>query len=280
MSIAKFITFAGEADFEGIERDLIYRPDLGIEWEDSFGGTPIPCPIWGSTPFVHDMVDFQFTLWTGATNGANIEAFLPGFSGGSGWIFTLILPGDPSFSAMPGFGQWSGTYLGWQFLKCTLNKPIESMGRKAPIVPLWGYSFDCHMAANGYGVGGNETGGVTPSLTSPPAVLSQKFVAHQIQDWTQGACPLPVPSGAVFTGVQHGRRRDAAMALDHLDAATMASIVTWYRGQAVGTGPFSLHSDQPFGPGQPNTCLAWPMDLNVSRVGAWWEAKLSLSLNI
>jgi hypothetical protein len=218
MSLGSIVCSAGTAQFEGMERDLTLTPDMGILWGDSFGGPPVPVSMWGTSTFVHDTVDFQFTAWTGQTNGGNIEAFLPGYA--PGWKFDLWLPGAPSVAAFPGFGNYDATSQTWQ-IKNVTGKPLNSMGQKAPVVPLWGYKFDCHAAASGYGSWLNERGAISPVATSVPALLAHKFVAHQIQDWSLSATPLPMQSGVVYTGVQHGRRRDAAVMFDHCTAADM-----------------------------------------------------------
>lgn len=270
---------AGTAQFEGMERDLQITPDMGILWGDSFGGPPVPVFKWGSTTFVHDVVDFAFTAWTGQTNSGNIEAYLPGYA--PGWKFDLWLPGQSSVAAFPGFGNWDATSQTWQIKNCILTKPIESKGQKAPIVPLWGYRFEARAAASGYGSWLNERGAVSPVATSVPALLATKFVAHQIQDWSLSALPLPMQSGVVYTGVQHGRRRDAAVAFDHCSAADMDALILWYRYQAAGAGPFTLATTVPFGPGlSPYSCQAWPTKLTVTRVSGFWEAKLEMSLYV
>lgn len=276
MSLGSIVCSAGTAQFEGMERDLTLTPDMGILWGDSFGGPPVPVSMWGTSTFVHDTVDFQFTAWTGQTNGGNIEAFLPGYA--PGWKFDIWLPGAPSVAAFPGFGNYDATSQTWQ-IKNVTGKPLNSMGQKAPVVPLWGYKFDCHAAASGYGSWLNERGAISPVATSVPALLAHKFVAHQIQDWSLSATPLPMQSGVVYTGVQHGRRRDAAVMFDHCTAADMDALILWYRYQAVGAGPFTLATTVPFGPGlSPYSCQAWPTKLTVTRVAGYWEAKLEMSL--
>jgi hypothetical protein len=99
-------------------------------------------------------------------------------------------------------------------------------------------------------------------------------MAHQIQDYSRTAKPLPV--NLPFTGVKHGRRRDGGMALDHLSIAEMDALVLWYR--SIGGDPFTLASVQPFGPGQPNTCQAIARGMEINRVSGWWEASLDLTL--
>jgi hypothetical protein len=151
------------------------------------------------------------------------------------------------------------------------------MGRKAPIVPLWGWRFNIRFVAS-CTLGGNENerGGSAPTFsTTPPAILSQKFIAHQIQDASNTFDPLPNRSTPVYTGVQHGRRRDMGMVLDHVDVITMDALVTWFR--AIRGASFSLASNQPSGPGQANTINAVARSLSINRVSGWWEAKLDLS---
>jgi hypothetical protein len=276
MSVAVVVTSLGNAGYDGNERDLTMTVDRLIEWTDTTGGVPDPKPIWtGARTLANDMVDMKFTAWLKGTDAAVLDAFLPPYAGSHS--FDLRLPGTASVAAVPGFGVWDSVNHWWLIRKCTMNAPVECLGQKGPIVDLWGYRFDVHFAGGGASLplDYNERGGITPTPnTTPPATLSTKFMAHQIQDYSRTAKPLPV--NLPFTGVKHGRRRDGGMALDHLSIAEMDALVLWYR--SIGGDPFTLASVQPFGPGQPNTCQAIARGMEINRVSGWWEASLDLTL--
>ena len=274
MSVAVVVTSLGNAGYDGNERDLNMVVDRSITWTDTTGGITDPCSIWtGARTLANDMVDMRFTAWLKGMDAAVLEAFLPPYAGANS--FDLHLPGAASVAAIPGFGTWDGST--WIIKKCTMNKPVECLGQKGPVVDLWGYRFDIHFAGGGasFPMDYNERGGMTPTPnTTPPAILSTKFMAHQIQDYSRSFRPLPL--NFPFAGVKHGRRRDGRMALDHLSIAEMDVLVLWYR--SIGGDPFSLTSVQPFGPGQPNTCQALARGIEINRVSGWWEASLDLTL--
>jgi hypothetical protein len=278
LSVASFHTTSGIASFEGMERDLLMTVIRPGSWLEPVGGAPVFAPLYlGANPQAFDSVEAEFSLWTGAANGANIEAFLPGYA--PGYKFDLWLPGDSTHAAIPGFGSWDSGNAVWVYRNVTLKSAtrLESMWRKAPIVPLWGWRFNIRFVAS-CTLGGNENerGGTAPTFsTTPPAILSQKFVAHQLQDPSNTFDPLPNRSTPVYTGVQHGRRRDMGMVLDHVDVQPMDALVTWFR--AIRGASFSLASDQPSGPGQANTINAVARALSINRVSGFWEAKLDLS---
>jgi hypothetical protein len=276
---AYFATSLGNATFEGIEWDLEYTPKLGLKWKDPTGGPPSASRTWASA-YIHDTVDLTATLWTNGAQAQVIEDRLPGGEGGAAWNLDLGLPGLAANAALPGFGNFSAGI--WLLKNCTLQQPIESMGRKAPTVDLYGYRLALRFSAiGGAAVGANplnERGNTHPvGIQSVPAILSHKFVAHQIQQFSKPASPLPIHA-PIYTGVRHGVRPDAAMSLDHLSSTEADEVVTWFRGQRDTI--FSLTNDHPFGPGRGNTCNAIAKGLTVNRgAGWWWDLKLDLSMH-
>ena len=137
MSLAYFDCSAGTYGFNGIEWDLEYRIDRSIQWIDVVGFRPRPVELWltEGVPQARDMVDATFTVWGSAADMSGIESGLPGY--GPGNHFALSLPGVAGVPAVPGFGNVSGTNV-WDLVYCTMNSPIESMGRKAPRGDLYG----------------------------------------------------------------------------------------------------------------------------------------------
>ena len=270
----------GAAQFYGVEWDLEIKVDRYIRWAEPYGAAP-----WGKRIFpslAWDSVDATCTVWVESPTWADaMESLAP--SGSSSPNMELALPGLDGVPALPGFGTWADDL--WKFQNVTLNAPVEPMGRKAPITSLWGYKLDLHFAAAGGGTAVNELGGVVPSgdRLAQPSFFGTKFIAHQIQDWSKSYAALPYAtpgSGtSVYPVVQHGLRRDGAIAFDHLSATEMSALVDWYRG--VGTSPFAYLTDRPFGPGQPNSVNAVARDLVINRgPGFWWEGKLDVSLYI
>jgi len=270
----------GAAQFYGVEWDLEIKPDRSIRWSEPYGAAP-----WGRRIFpslAWDAVDVTCSVWIENPSWAAAMESLPP-SGGMQSNIELALPGRDDTPAIPGFGHWSdGT---WKFQNVTLNSPVEPLGRKAPIVDLWGYKLDLHFTAAGGGTAVNELEGAVPSgdRLLQPSFFGTKFIAHQVQDWGKAYKPIPYPSAAagtsVYPVVRHGLRRDGAIAFDHLSATEMSALVDWYRG--VGTSPFSYTTDQPFGPGQPNTVNAVARDFVINRgTGWWWEGKLDVTLYI
>jgi hypothetical protein len=276
---AYFATSLGNATFEGAEWDIEFTPKLGLKWKDPTGGPPTASRTWAN-PYIRDVVDLTFTLWTNGTQAQVIENQLPGGEGGAAWNFDLALPGLSTNSAIPGFGNFSGGL--WTLKNHALTDPIESMGRKAPGVDLYGYRFKGRFSAiGGAAIGANplnERGNAHPvGIQSVPAVLSRKFIAHQIQVFSKPAYPLPIHA-PIYTGVRHGLRPDAAMSLDHLTSDEADEVVTWFRGQRDTV--FSLASQYPFGPGRGNTVNAISRGLTVNRgAGWWWDLKLDLSMH-
>lgn len=280
MSLASFHTASGVASFEGMERDLLMRVIQPGQWANPTGSAPVFKPLYlGANPQGFDVVEAEFTLWTGATNGHNLESFIPGYA--PGFKFDLWLPGDSTHAAIPGFGSWDAVNNVWVYKNVTIKNasPVESMGQKAPIIPLWGWRFNIRFVAScTFGGNENERGGVAPTFsTTPPVILSQKFVAHQLQDASNTADPLPNVATPVYTGVQHGRWRGMGMIWDHMDVAPLETGINWFR--AMHGASFSLTSNQPSGPGQPNTITAWVIGITINRVSGYWEAKIDLATN-
>lgn len=279
MSFTRFVTSSGSVLFDGIERDLLMTIVRPGRWIEPVGGAPVFAPLYTiANPQAFDAVEMEFTLWTAAANAALIEAYLPPYA--TGKTFDLWLPGLSTVAAVPGFGVWDGANGVWKLQKCTIKAgtKLESMGRKAPIVDWFGYRLTVRFCAS-VTLGGNENerGGVAPTLSATvPAIMPTKFIAHQIQDWSNSFDPLPNRTTPARAVVQHGRRADAGQIGDHVDTSTMDGWVTWFR--AVRGDSFSLTMDRPFGPNNANTVNAVARAMVVNRVSGWWECRLDLSL--
>lgn len=272
---AYFRSSTGDATFEGIEWDLEYALDLGLRWRDSIGGRPRATRMWAD-PYVHDIADFNFTLWTNQAQAQNIELLLPGLS--TGWAFDLGLPGLSASAAFPGFGNYSSGI--WSLKSCTLSDNIESMGCKGPRLDLFGYRVQgCFSSVGAAAVGtdpANERGLVHPTgIQAIPAVLAHKFAAHQLQRAARPARPLPIHAPTI-TGAHNGQRIDSGMSLDHLSSSEADEVVTWARGQR--DTPFAFTNLRPFGPAENNTVTAILRGITVNRgAGWWWDIKLDLT---
>lgn len=251
----------------GIEHDLEYTEDRNIQWRDVVGAAPRAVPLFiDDVGGDRDYVEASFTVWANSVQAAKLEATLPPY--GAGNAFEMLLPGLPDTPAVPGFGAWDPTWQAWRITNCTMIDPMESMGQKGPIIDLYGYRFSIRFP-----VRGNEHG--TISEIEPPC-LSRKFMAHQIQDWSRSARPLPVPS-PTFTGGKHGRRRDATMSLDHLRADEVEEVIGWYR---LNRGKsFGLTNIAAFGPGRSDNANALVRNIKINRgAGWWWDVELDLTL--
>jgi hypothetical protein len=281
LSVAQFVTASGTFPFEGIERDLLMTIIRPGKWIGPVGATPVFAPLYtGSNPQAFDTVVMEFSLWTGQP-AALLESYLPPYARGK--TFDLWLPGTSTVAAVPGFGTWSETDAVWKIVKCTLKSAtrLESLGRKAPRVDLFGYRLTVRFCASvSHGSTprwDNERGGVVPTFsTTVPAIMPTKFIAHQIQDWSNSFDPLPNQETPTRADVQHGRRVDAGQIGDHVDAATMDGWITWYR--AIRGSAFPLTMERPFGPHNANTVNAVARGMKINRVAGYWEAKLDLSL--
>lgn len=280
---AAFVTVGGiDRTFDGIEWDLELTPDRNIKWRDPIGGSPKAVPLWMDLPSVDasemDMADMTFTLWAHSTQAQaieeNVQAFAPGMA------FDLYTPGLSSTPSVPGFANWNAGRKCWKLQNCTLNQPIESMGRKAPRVDLFGYRFNVHFSAHGGGTNANERGQVPVTSSYPgtelPAFIAKKFAAHQMQDWSRIAKPMPTQGWTSFAGVKHGLRRDATIAIDHVDGLTADTVCNWYRVARGGVVTLTLPGG--FGPGITYTTNCVVRNLTIRRgAGWWWDLSLDLS---
>jgi hypothetical protein len=283
LSVARFVTASGSAAFEGIERDLLMTIIRPGKWDRPVGGNPKFNPLHFGT-FLHpevqafDQVEMEFTLWTSGANAALIESYMPPYAPGA--HFDLWLPGTSTSGAVPGFGWWDSTNSVWVLKNCTIKiaTMIESMGRKAPIVDLFGYRMTVRFCASVTLWGHeNERGRVVPTFSvTVPNIMGRKFVAHQIQDVSSSMDPLPNRITPVYAVVQHGRGRDMGMVGDHVDIQTMDAWVTWFR--AIRGSSFALTSPGASGPGQPDTVNMVATGMKINRVAGYWECKLDLSL--
>jgi len=285
MTVASIVTTDGACPFDGIEHDLELAPNRHILWKDVIGSAPkgiakfLPTGD-GHFPEDNDQVDGRFTIWTNAARAKPIEDRLPAY--GAGWTFDLWLPGLADQTAVPGFANWSSGDQVWKLVKCIAPRGLQSLGRKGPIMDLYGYLLEFQFSANGGGTHLNERGlvsggdfSVGPGVV--PSVVAQKFMTHQIQDWSRTAPALPTQGWSNFGGVQHGRRRDAVIALDKLTCAQADEVVAWSRVQRHY--PFSFTSANGFGPGIDYTVSCVLREIKVKRgAGWWWEITLDLSL--
>jgi hypothetical protein len=269
---AAFVTSTGTHYFDGIEWDLEYVVERNMVEVPVIGSAPKLIETFLTTnPQDFDCVDATFTMWGSAAQMASIEATLPAY--GDGQTFDFWLMGIAGNAAIPGFGQYASPY--WKFVACTLNDSIESMGQKAPRVDLYGYRIALHFSGNGGDSHLNERSGDSPGGDVVPSVLSKKFIAHQVQDESRSAKPLPMSSG-LYASVQHGRRFDGGMSLDHLTPSDMDTVIWWFR--AARGAPFTLTSSKPFGPNSADTVSAVARKLVINRgAGFWWDARLDLS---
>lgn len=267
MSAAYIMTDSGAVNFDGIEWDLEMTVDRLITWKNVVGGAPRAIPMWNSGGAEHDIAHAKFTVWVPASVGALLEPYMPP-RGGTGYTLALHFP-----SLFPGFGSWDGTY--WGIYGVTPVSPIESMGRKAPIVDLFGYRFDVSWTSGAGATGVNERNGVIPTSTSVPAVVSRRFSAHQIQDMSRAAQPLPTLSPAI-KGVKHDARLDATIALDHLTPAEADAVVMWFR--AIRAQTFTISTARIFGPTDAGGSTCVVTDMKLHRGAGWWyDIELSLT---
>lgn len=259
--------------FPGIERGWRVTVDRHIEVVNVVGSRPQLVPLFASA--ASDEASLSCELWVNASTAATIEATLP--PKGTGASFTLALPGTASIPAIPGFGTYGSDT--WRLFGCVATAPATSMGQKAPIVDLFGYSLDLRFGAAAYGTGGaggNERTGSIPTDTTIPPVLSRKFSAHQIQDSSTMRAPLPLGSGVSFPTTVHGRRRDARIQLDHLTESDATAVCNWFR--AIRTSKFNIAHPALFGPGMAGTVSAVALELSFMRPGGnWWDADLLVS---
>lgn len=271
--------------FEGIEHDLEYSIDRHIKWIDAIGAPPRGLSLLdGSTVQTGqwDTVDATFTVWTGKDNAQGMEMLPPYMNG---YKFDLWLPGRADTQAFPGFGTWDAYNGVWKLVNLTPVEPVSPYGRKAPIMDLWGYKFKVHFSASGGGTNLNELNGQggLDGRGSALSFLGTKFIAHQIQDWSRSAIPVPYanPSQGTtqYTGAHHGQRRDGGIAFDHLSSSEAQIVIDWFR--KTRNQPFPYSTDQPFGPNQPNNVQALARELTVNRgAGWWWDLKLETTLYI
>ncbi len=274
-----FLTQAGAVSIEGIERDWEIDIRRGILWAPPIGSWPRGVPLWrDAVPQKHDTVDFRFTLWCSAANAKVLETYFPPYAGTRATVDPCFVTGDSVNPILPGFGNYTGDD-GWKIVKATLE-PVEAMGQKAPVVNLWGYRIKGSFAACGYGTALNERNLTVPTDATPPAWLATKFASHQIQDASSAPPPLAV-AGANIGTVQHGRRRDSRVMLDHLDLAQAEEIINFFR--AVRMNKFVYPGEpteytSPFGPERFGGELAVARELTIRRGAGWWyEGELDVT---
>ena len=275
MVFASGATVLAEFDAEGVERDTEYSDiERHIKWVDSLGGPPRAVQILSGP--AEDVVPFSCTLWTGTANAAILEANMPPYAPGG--ITYLYHAGLASSAFWPGFGNWNAGTSEWYLQNVTAT--IESQGKKAVGVDLFGYKLEGSFAACGFGTALNERGNVVPSSTTLPAILAKKFASHKNQEASVSIAPNPVNGAPFPLAVRQGRRWDSNVQLDHIETSDMDAVVNWFR--AIRGTPFPIDSSvsQAFGPLVSGTgTQAVARKLNVYRgSGWWWEAKLELSL--
>lgn len=257
----------------GIERGWQMTVDRHIEVVDVVGSRPQLVPLFASA--AADEAALSCELWVNGSTAATLESTLP--PKGSGASFTLALPGTASIPALPGFGTYSADT--WRLFGCVPTAPATSLGRKAPVVDLFGYALDLRFGAGAYGTGGaggNERTGSIPTDATIPAILSRKFSAHQIQDSSSARSPLPIGSGVSFPTTVHGRRRDARIQLDHMTESEATAVCNWFR--AIRASRFNIAHAALFGPGMAGTVSAVALELSFMRPGGnWWDADLLMS---
>lgn len=261
------MTDSGAINFDGIEWDLEMTVDRLITWKNVIGGAPRAIPMWNSGGAEHDIAHAKFTMWGPSSVGALMEPYMPP-RGGTGHTFSMYLP-----SQIPGWAQWDGSR--WVISTATNLSPIESMGRKGPLADLFGYRFDLSWTSGAGGTAINERGSVVPTSTAVPAVVARRFAAHQIQDPSRSAQPLPILS-PTYAGVKHAARLDATIALDHLTPAEADSVVMWFR--AIRAQTFTIATAKTFGPTDAGGSTCVVTDMKLHRGSGWWyDIELSLT---
>lgn len=259
--------------FPGIERGWQMTIDRHIEVVDVVGSRPQLVPLFASA--AADEAALSCELWVNEATAATLESTLP--PKGTAGTFALSLPGAASIPALPGFGVYSSD--AWTVYGCVPTAPATSLGRKAPIVDLFGYALELRFGAGAYGLrgsGGNERTGAIPTDTTIPPVLSRKFSAHQIQDSSSARAPLPIGSGVSLPTTVHGRRRDARIQLDHMTESEATAVCNWFR--AIRASRFNITHAALFGPGMAGTVSAVALELSFMRPGGnWWDADLLVS---
>ena len=273
------VTPSGTVSAQGTERDWELDIDRGILWGDPVGSWPRGRPLWlDANPQKHDRVDFRYTIWMDAATAKKLESWLPPYKGPTPTATVYFQTQDASNPIWPGFGNYVAGD-GWKLVNVTLD-PLDVMGQKGPIMDLWGYRMTGTFAACGQGTARNERNYTVPTSTAPPAFLATKFGSHQIQDASSAPRPLPVPT-TIFPVVQHGRRRDARVMLDHMEFAEAEAIVNFYR--AIRQNKFVYPGDSgdytsPLGPQRLGGELVVAKGLTVRRGSGWWyEGELDIS---
>jgi len=258
--------------FDGFEADMEYQVENHITWLDPPGGI-VGVPLFPSA--ANDEVTFRCTLWCRAAQSAQLEPLMPPFN--NRIIRSLSMVGFADYPLFPGFGNYiSGA---WTYYNLTID-PIESIGQKNVKMDLFGYNLTGRFAACGYDASySNEVGGVTPSSTTVPAQLARKFGSHQFQDPSTAHPPMPYVGAKYPVYTRHGRRVDAAVALDCLYPAELKTHVDFYRAVRNNTFSYPAMNNTAFGPvysGAANTAYATKIECRHGR-GYYYEATMSLT---
>lgn len=239
----------------GIERDMSLSADIGVEFGEPVGYHPVAFAMTPSDGRA-DFWSGDFTVWVETSEAESLEANCPPF--GEGTKFALP---DIDGNTIPGVLSYAANgLLNYAGAVCT---GIESQGRKAPGLDLFGYKISFRL----------PFGGVAVSTTIP-AVIAEKFGAHQFTDASSAILGTAIGANVV-SYVRNGRSIDANVDCDHVTHAEAAAIALWYRGVrgAATTFPAS-----PFGPGLTGSVTAIPRSLEMSHsAGNTWTVRVGVS---
>ena len=256
------------APFDGFERGYSCTVMRNINWVPSIGGTQQGIPV---APAAFDAWEIDAELWIDEDRAEAFEAVFPPY--GTPTSNSIVVPprfGTNTFAGLAPQSSSSGgdTYVNAELVSC------ESQGRKGPRLNLIGYRIVFRLYCNSAGV---ETNPATTPTTTAPDWLNQKFTAHQIQDWSAQGVVAEGTAGPSdnYRPVQHGRRRDINMNLDHLSQDRVDNLVAWYRGVRHSKATISIDRG-PTGQGGVTVKL---VDLKLQRTAAGlWDGTLEMSV--
>lgn len=261
-------TFA-DAEFDGFERGSVTCSiERRINWVDSIGGQRRGVP-YATEQFDEWVISGE--IWLDAARAQILEAKMPpyGTEFSSNYANLPKFPdiGNPDaeavyFPGIRGYDTGDSALYG-----DVLVRHIESLGRKAPRVDLFGYSVEFALCLTG-----NANKATNPT-TTPPAWLGSKFSARQLQDWSNVERMIyniygPNPYAP---NVQHGRRFDINIQLDHLTDKMCDEIVAFFRGIRHRSANVTIDN----GPNGTQTIPMYFEKLSFQRgAGLWWDGTL------
>lgn len=254
------------ATFRGFDRGMTVKIQRPITVKQSIGGSVRLIP-YADARF--DAWEVEAELWVSGAQAQSLEAVVPPYGIPNDQF--LRLPRRAGANTFPGLAPFgdSGTY---DLYFCEQATSFESMGRKAPKVDLYGYKIGLRLFS--HVDGGIDNIATTPTTTAP-TWLQRKFAAHQIQDWS-----ATDRSGSAAYGqatplyVQHGRRRDVNLNLDHMDQTRADQLVAYFRGVRHNTTSVQIDN----GPNGVQTVSVYLAGLELHRQGLLWDGTLEMVL--